>query len=857
MAKRKRGRSVLPSHYAGVPLGGIGTGCIELGADARFRNITINNNRSAATRIPFASGAFIAVRAARGDQIATRILQPETSVPFKEAGVFAPYTSSEEQSWYGLYPTANFRLAPECFPVELQWSCLAPVIPYDTEASTLPLIICILQFTNPTEDTFSIAGLFNWENLRGCTADDAPEDRGRIRPVSYRRLDETLHSISSKTDAVGDMPTQPVGLSFGHEEMSAGNADGNYCLIASPDDGFRTTHATWQRKSEKDIKRIWDAFETLGSLPGTVSSDPHAHCGSVCTSTSLAPGETQRMVFLFTWYCPNYVVEGYNMGNRYASEYNSALHVAEYGLKHSRYFIRAVASWHDRFLQSSFPNWYSRMLINNCHVFSTNTILTRDGDFAMMETPQDPAMGVLDRSFYSSFGTLLFFPGFAERELELFCKTDAEPSPGRIYRELGYGTIRKPGYGGSADEMVDLNAKFILMAYRNFQLTGKTVPLINLFPRLREAIKHSMRGDDDRDGIPDVHGDGTTFRGWEMHGLSCYVGGLWIDAMLAYAKIARHLKHEREARFYEARARIALRNFDRRLWNDSEGYYRLYHDASTGPMDHPDSDDGCLSGQLVGAWYADFLNLDAGFSHKRIERALENIERLDQRPGGVAKGYAPDGTPCRNPPGSAAEPDAGECWPSYTLSSFACPQICHGSVDKGLDLIRTVYQEIHVKRHRTFNQPLAWDAERNEACGSKQDRHMGALSIWHSLYALQGFSLSVPEQTLKIAPRLPEGVNHLSTPLFTPLSFGWLTYQVTHGPPYRQEVRITFESPVFIRIIELRAPKSLPHPEVRLLINEDPAPLTCRMIPNDPENKILITLDFPLHVQHPIEITVE
>ena len=849
--------SVLPSHYAGVPLGGIGTGCIELGADARFRNVTINNNRTAATRIPFASGAFIAVRAARNDEVFTRILQPETSVPFKDAGVFPPYTSAEEQSWYGLYPGANFQLLPDSFPIELQWSCIAPIIPYDTEASTLPLIMCVLQFTNTTEDIFNIAGMFNWENIRGCTADDAPEDRGRIRPVSYRKIDETLHSKDSGTGALGDMPTQPVGLSFGLDEACVKNADGNYCLIAAPTDGFRTTRASWRRKSEKDIKRIWDDFESSGSLPDTFSSEPQTHCGSVCTSTSIAPGETRRLLFLLTWYCPIYVVDGKDMGNGYATEYESALHVAQYGLKHSRSLLRAVTSWHNRFLQSSFPNWYSRMLINNCHVFSTNTFLTRNGDFSMMESPQDPATGVLDRSFYSSIGTLLFFPSFAESELELFAQTDAEPSPGRIYRELGYGTIRKPGYGGGTDEMIDLNAKFILMAYRNFQLTGKTVSLIKIFPRLQEAIKYSMRGDDDRDGIPDAHGDATTFRGWEMHGLSSYAGGLWIDAMLAYAKMARHLKHEKEAQFYEARARRALRNFDDRLWNDAEGYYRLYDDASPGSLDHPSSDDGCLSAQLAGPWYADFLNLDAGFSHERIERALENIERLDQRPGGIAKGYAPDGTPCRNPPGSATEPDADKCWPSYTLSSVACPHIYHGSVDKGLELIRTVYQEIHVKRQRSFNQPLAWDAERNEACGSKQDRHMGALSIWHSLYALLGFSLSVPEQSVKIAPRLPEGVHHLSAPLFTPLTFGWLTYQVTHGPPYRQDVRITFESPVFIRVIELRAPKSLRNPEVRLLINEDPAPLTCRMIPDDPENRILITLDYPLHVQHPIEISVE
>ena len=444
MAKGKGSRSALPSHYAGVPLGGVGTGCIELGADARFRNITINNNRTAATRIPFASGSFLAVRAARGNEVATRILQPETSVPFKEAGIFAPYTSSREMSWFGLYPSANYRIAPECFPLELQWSCLAPIIPYDTEASTLPLIIFALQFTNPTDETFSISGLFNWENLRGCTADESPEDRGRIRPVSYRQIDETLH-VEEAGAVIDEMPTRPVGLSFGHMEPCVGNADGNYCLVATPADGMRTAHASWRRKSEGDIKKIWESFDKSGTLPGTISSDPQAHCGAICTSASLAAGETRRLVFLLTWYCPYYVVEGRDLGNAYAAKYESALHVAEYGLKHSEYFLRAVSSWHNRFLQSSLPDWYTRMLINNSHVFTTNTMLTRDGEFAMMETPLDPAMGVLDRSFYSSIGTLLFFPGFAEPGLALFARTDGDSAPGSLYPGLGRWPTCHPG----------------------------------------------------------------------------------------------------------------------------------------------------------------------------------------------------------------------------------------------------------------------------------------------------------------------------------------------------------------------------------------------------------------------------
>lgn len=857
MPKTTRGRAGLPSHYAGVPLGGIGTGCIELGADARFRNVSINNNRTAATRIPFAPGAFIVVRAVSGGDISTRILQPETSIPFKNAGIFPPYTSPEDHSWYGLYPGSNFRLTSGNFPVDLQWSCLSPIIPYDTEASILPLMMCVLRFTNSTRESYEISGLFNWENLRGCTADEMPDERGSIRPVVYTEVDETLHSGASPRTVLEGIPTQPAGLSFGLDEPCASNAEGNYCLVAAPANGTHTTHVSWRRKSEKDIKNVWDSFEKFGSLPNTISPDPLAHCGSVCTSAYLAPGETRQLMFLLTWYFPKYIVEHQDLGNGYASEYTSAMHVAEYGIKHCHYFLKAISGWQNRFLKSSLPSWYTRMLINNCHVFSTNSLLTRAGEFAMVETPQDPEVGVLDRSFYSSIGTLLFFPGFAERELELFGQTDEESSPGRIYRDLGRGTVRNQGYGGGPDEMTDLGAKFILMAYRNFSLTGKTVTLMGLFPRLQEVMTHAMGGDKDRDGIPDAAGDTTTFRGWEMYGLSCYTGGLWIDAMIAYAKMARHLKHEEEARFYEARARNALDHFDGRLWNEEEGYYRLYSQSSNASIKGPLSDEGCMSGQLAGAWYADFLNLEAGYSHERICRALDSIERLNQRPAGIAKGYAPDGTPCRNPPGSTTDPDADKAWPSYTVSYVACPQIYHGSVDKGMEIVRTVYQNVHVKQQRAYNQPLAWDVERNEACGSKQDRHMGALSIWHSLYALQGFSLNVPEQTLKICPRLPEGVHHLSAPLFTPLTFGWMNYNIVQGPPYRQELRITFESPMFIRVIELGVPKSLTHPNVRLLINDDPARLEAEIVPGEPDNKLRITLELPLQVQHPIEITVD
>ena len=70
---------------AGVPLGGVGAGCIEMGADGRLRNVTINNNRLASERIPWADSSFLAVRAAHADDAHVRVLQNTSSIDFESA----------------------------------------------------------------------------------------------------------------------------------------------------------------------------------------------------------------------------------------------------------------------------------------------------------------------------------------------------------------------------------------------------------------------------------------------------------------------------------------------------------------------------------------------------------------------------------------------------------------------------------------------------------------------------------------------------------------------------------------------------------------------------------------------------
>ena len=127
--KRQTGPGTGPPAMAGVPLGGLGAGCIEFAHDGRLRNITINNNRTSDERIPVSEGAFLAVRDLQRGKVTTRLLQANSSLPFEEAGIVPPYASARQMNWRGLYPCAHYELDDPQFPLELTWNAMAPVIP--------------------------------------------------------------------------------------------------------------------------------------------------------------------------------------------------------------------------------------------------------------------------------------------------------------------------------------------------------------------------------------------------------------------------------------------------------------------------------------------------------------------------------------------------------------------------------------------------------------------------------------------------------------------------------------------------------------------------------------------------------
>ena len=128
---------------ARMPLGGIGTGCFEIGADGRFTTWQLFNTLRDGY-VPF----FFAVRA--GGK--AKLLQTTGGPNF-------PKIARIEMQ--GDYPIATLKFIDREIPVRIEMQAFSPLAPLDSQISSLPVACFVFKIHNPTKQkqTVSLAAL--------------------------------------------------------------------------------------------------------------------------------------------------------------------------------------------------------------------------------------------------------------------------------------------------------------------------------------------------------------------------------------------------------------------------------------------------------------------------------------------------------------------------------------------------------------------------------------------------------------------------------------------------------------------------------------------------------------------------
>lgn len=789
-----------------IPLGGAGAGSVEVSADSRFRHISINNNRATSAWIPASPNSFIAVRfAPEGGKPVCYILQRQSSSQDTDL-IPMPRIPKGDFSSRGIYPMLHFRAHGDDLRFNAVWMLMSPMIPFDLEASVLPMLLASVQVRNRRKVPAVVSVLFHLEHLCGRSG----EMPVTPRPISARYIEED-EGAPPPADARAAQAHNALVFESGGPIVN--DADGQHCLAVRTSRGGVPSVGAYNASDPARNAEFWRHFQETGDVP-TGLLGAQAEYGAVCLKFEVPPKEDRCADFAWSWYAPQFrAPDGEQMGNGYTCLEEDAIEVARRGLKHGGYYCKSVLDWQQRFNSSSLPRWLIKELINSARIFTRNGLYAEDGRFGLQASPLDSRVGDVPGRLYASLGTLMFLPRFEEEELSLAIRARDIDQPERLCHVLGNASLHHPEAVHEEWEQMIIAASLVISTYRNHLFTGSLVHARKRFPLLREIMNKMFQLDLDGDGFPEGRAPHASLR---QSARDC---GLWLLALRCYALLA----HEREAPGEAGRAEAlfarAQTNFDRHFWDPELKQYRLWRrDAE--PDDESCGEVRCHLGMLAGEWQAALLGLGPLHATERINGTLDAITfRLDEDISSAS-------------PNVFADPDGV----NRVLAHAGCLLIQRDRAGMGLRLIERLL------------------ARAEQVYGASRRQRSSALAIWHVLQSIHGVTLNAGRNQLRITPRLPPGVAVLSTPVFTPGGLCWMKLRIDAGAIFRQQVHFSFDSPTTIATVLMRVPPSATKVRAITEMPDGAIPCTAELLPGEYYRLALIVLERPVHASSAFSI---
>jgi uncharacterized protein (DUF608 family) len=537
--------------------------------------------------------------------------------------------------------------------------------------------------------------------------------------------------------------------------------------------------------------------------------------GAITQTVTIAPGASERVTFLLTWFYPNHRGEGIgdNLGHRYAEWFEDALAVASYVAAQRDELYRRSKAFHDAQYTATAPYWLIDALNAQLTTMIKSSWFVRDGRFAIWEGLGCCGLQTLDVAYYGSQPVALLFPELEHRQLQMTADFQLTPQSPHydeyflafpanrtlvqqrvaehpelaldpelrlaMYREIAAETGldasgRIPHFFPAtfADidsyHMVDLMPKFALLVLRDYQWTGDLATLRRLWPNVKAAMEHARKIDELAVGLP-YHYDhapsetaisSQTYDTWDFIGYSSYVSSIWLAALKATARMASIMEDQTYADNLEQEFLRGQASMERLLWNGE--YYDLWYDPVSDLRNQ-----SCMADQICGQLYASLLGLGDILPAEHLLstcRAIFSYNRAQGR--GLLNGALPPGKRADEPRNwTLGDPrfQSDTVW-SGTEYAVAVQMIQAGLIDEGLTIMRDVYE-----RYERAGQ--TWD---HQECGGHYYR---AMIAWLAWLVLGGIHYSAPGQSLSLRPVTYNSEGCWSQPLVLPGFWGTCSQQ--------------------------------------------------------------------------------
>lgn len=753
---------------SGLPLGGLGTGSVELRADGCFHEWQIMNNR------PWGSGPQID-------------LGPDTSYfglqvhgeDVKRSAVLglAPGLNAYLNNPYDLVwlerpakidadvrmPFTTLAYDLESFPVVVTLEAFSPFIPLDAKNSALPLAFFRFRLENQTSHSLEVA-LFNaTRNLVGYT------QQHLLSEMSFADGGAAPYIVFGREGLAQDDPARG-SLAVG--ALGEGEVETSYVLHPI---SYRDV---WEPMRASGRLENCDHGDFEGDLAFCVDEEPGVRIGLpfgvLCQTCTLGPGESREITFVLTWHFPEMRErafepkgeKGRTIGRQYENEFKDAVEVLAYGIENYQTLRSETRAFFDAFYASSFDGWLLEAISAQLTTLIKSSWWDREGRFGIWEGLGCCGLQTTDITHYGAFPIILFFPEIQKSQMRL--TRDNEERKGKIPHAM-------PGAFSCCDyddrKRIDLVPQFVLQIWRDLLWTADEAYGAEMWPAVQDALAFHERYDTDGDGLPNNTGPDTTYDQFPLKGTSALVGFVYAAMLKGVTDLATFAGEQANAEEVEDKLTDALGKLDERLWNGR--YYRLCHD----PIDGTDNE-GVMADQINGDWFVRQTTGQGLLPEEKVRSALSQV--LEHC--AVEMGYIVN---CAWPFGGDVEigrhtiDQAHTPW-SGVEYALAAHLILAGMEREGLKVVRDVWDRYEEAGLR-FN---------HIECG---EHYYRAMSVWGVYLALTGFALNALEKRLTLAVRDEAATFVLNTPtcwgtVETSPSGEILTLNVRRGELVVQEI---------------------------------------------------------------------
>jgi uncharacterized protein (DUF608 family) len=719
----------------GVPLGGIGTGCLDIDPRGVFGYSNLFNPgglhpvwdgwhypRRNPTLRPFlgiAAGDQTWVLAAPemgcGESVQW-CTEPQMQIAGQGQKLTPPVSLptprlknvqfAQKIAYWGHYPIADMEF--ECGAlVSVGLRAWAPFIPGDALASNLPAAVFEARLHNPGEQPQTGTLAFSF------LGPDAQE--ARSTEFTRREIHEAFHGvlISSRGEV-----QYLLGV-MGEEKARFGV-------------GLQTTPQAWSLiASELPTPAYRQSGSELLYTDGSCS---------VAVDFELAPGEEKVVRFLLAWYAPmvegarktwkgkDVVSEGFlrvswvgseydgdthYFTHMYAYRFNSALDVARHMADHHPALLKRIVAWQESiYANSSLPPWLRDALINNLALIAEDSYWFQPkpplgdwvfplGAFALNESPRGcPHMSCIPCDWYGNLPIVFFFPDLAHSTLKLFRQYQREDGeiPFAICKIAELPDMATPEYYWQ----VSLNGMcYIDLVDRLWQRTGDDAILVEFYPSVKRCNTFTMNlrtGPGGPISMPTIGGM-EWFEFGEWAGMATHMGGLRLAELRMVERMAETMGDPEYAAQCRAWYAEGSRAMEEEMWTGS--YYLNFYEKETGKRSND-----IMGYQLDGEWTARYHGLEGVFRPERVLTTLDTIRRCNialTPEMGAANFTRPDGSPLEASAKVAVYGPYAMFTPEVVV--LAMTYLYAGQRELGLELVRKFWENVCLKQGHAWDTP--------------------------------------------------------------------------------------------------------------------------------------------------------